>query len=78
MEHIENSLVIKAKAVAEMLGWTTENSFRAHRAELEKNGFPAKLPGIDGWSRPAVERWIATNGATHLPADLVEIGEDAA
>ncbi|TCD15166.1 hypothetical protein [Oricola cellulosilytica] len=71
MEHIENRLVMTAREVAAALGWKTENSFRQHRLDLEAHGFPAKLPGINGWSRAAVERWVATNGETWLPADLV-------
>lgn len=73
MEHIENRLVIKAVAVARLLGYKSENTFRNKRLLLEEEGgFPRKLPGINGWSRPAVERWIETNGGTYLPADLVE------
>lgn len=63
-------IVLTAVQVAELLGWQSADSFYRHRKALEAHGFPRKLPGINGWSRPAILRWVRTNGETHLPADL--------
>jgi hypothetical protein len=43
-------------------------SFYSRREQLEALGFPPKLPGLNGWSRAAILRWIETNGGTYLPA----------
>lgn len=59
--------VIPAKTVAEVLG-VVVSSFYTRREQLEKIGFPPKLPGINGWSRAAILRWIETNGQTYQPA----------
>lgn len=67
-------MVVSATEVAELLGWRSADSFHRNRAALEEHGFPRKLPGINGWSRPAITRWLTTNGATHLPADMT--GQD--
>lgn len=55
---------------AEVAVWLrcSEETFRNKRRDLEGHGFPPKLPGVNGWSRAAVLRWIETNGATFLPA----------
>lgn len=69
---------IKALEVAQLLG-CTETTFRSKRRKLEaEHGFPPKLPGCNGWSLPAVERWIATNGNTYLPGspEDVAVGTD--
>lgn len=62
-------LTISAGQVALLLG-LSEPIFRKKRLELEDLGFPAKLPGLNKWSRAAVTRWVETNGASHLPAEL--------
>lgn len=63
--------VVNAEGVAALLGYRTANSFLTRRRVLEAaHGFPRKLPGLNGWSRAAVLRWVATNGETYLPADL--------
>lgn len=67
---VEPPAVVNAAGVARLLGRRTAGSFLNARARLEAQGFPPKLPGINGWSRAAVLRWVATNGATFLPADL--------
>lgn len=62
--------VLKAGEVAELFGWTITH-FYTQRPKLEREGgFPPRLPGVAGWSRAAVLRWIDTNGATHLPAPV--------
>ena len=60
--------VVSAEEVAEMLHWSSAATFYTKRPMLEAKGFPPKLPGINGWSRAAVLRWIETNGQTYLPA----------
>lgn len=61
-------LVITAAEVAGLLH-CGEATFRAKRRDLERDhGFPPKLPGCNGWSKPAVRRWIETNGGSFLPA----------
>lgn len=59
---------LNAAGVAELLG-IGEDYFRSIRKKLEDNGFPRKLPGLSKWSKPAVRRWIRTNGETFLPAE---------
>lgn len=57
--------VISAVEVAAMLGFRCRESFsRSRREALEAAGFPRKLPGLNGWSRPAIMRWIENNGET--------------
>ncbi|MEQ9244503.1 MAG: hypothetical protein RLO21_00795 [Nitratireductor sp.] len=59
--------VLSATGVARLLN-LNESYFRNRRATLERDhGFPPKLPGINGWSKAAVMRWISTNGETYLP-----------
>lgn len=63
-------LTATAAEVAAMLG-IAEGTFREKRARLTaEHGFPPRLPGCNAWSRPAVRRWIATNGGTYLPSDM--------
>lgn len=58
---------ITAEEVAERLQ-IAESTFRNKRRQLEaKHNFPPKMPGCNGWSEPAVTRWIETNGAAYLP-----------
>ena len=62
-------LTATAAEVAALLS-CAESTFREKRQRLERDhGFPPRLPGCNGWSLPAVRRWIATNGATYLPSD---------
>lgn len=56
-------LVISAAEVAGLLGRRCVESFYNNRKKLEAAGFPPKLPGINGWSRAAITRWIEANGA---------------
>lgn len=71
--------VLKAIELAELLGWRTEQSFHTARPKLEAAGFPRKLPGINGWSRACVMRWIETNGETYRPAgderDVISVSD---
>lgn len=60
-------VVIAAVDVAGLLGLRAVETFYNKRQTLEERGFPKKLPGINGWSRPAILRWIETNGETYLP-----------
>jgi hypothetical protein len=62
------SPVLKAGEVAALLR-VSEDTFRNRRRALEAVGFPQKLPGLAGWSRACVMRWIETNGETFRPAD---------
>lgn len=56
-------LVIKADEVAAILGYRGRDGFsRERRLRLEAAGFPRKVPGLNGWSRPAIERWLEANG----------------
>jgi hypothetical protein len=58
-------LVISAVEVAALLGFRCRESFSRQRREtLEAAGFPKKLPGLNGWSKPAILRWLESNGAT--------------
>lgn len=59
--------IIRAEDVAKLLNYTAAASFYNARAALEQNGFPRKLPGVNGWSRACIMRWIETNGETYLP-----------
>lgn len=59
--------VIPAKVVAEILHITTEH-FYSRKKQLENLGFPPKLPGVNGWSRATIMRWIETNGGSYQPA----------
>lgn len=58
--------VIRAATVAALLN-CSEGAFRNKRRNLERDGFPPKLPGCNGWSRAAVMRWIDTNAGRDLP-----------
>lgn len=56
-------LVISAVEVAALLGFRCRESFsRTRRETLEAAGFPKKLPGLNGWSKPAILRWLESNG----------------
>lgn len=58
---------ITAEEVAERLQ-ISERTFRKKRRQLEaQHNFPPKMPGCNGWSEPAVTRWIETNGTAYLP-----------
>ncbi|NUR12326.1 MAG: hypothetical protein HOQ20_10865 [Bradyrhizobium sp.] len=57
-----NALVISSTEVAELLRYRCRESFSRKRRALEAIGFPKKLPGLNGWSRPAIERWLENNG----------------
>jgi type II secretory pathway component PulJ len=62
--------VVDAAQVAWMLN-IRPATFHNKRAALERNGFPRKLPGLNGWSRNAVLCWI--NG--HSASDAGPHGE---
>jgi len=66
-------LVISAVEVAALLGYRCRESFsRNRRLELEAAGFPKKLPGLNGWSKPAILRWLDANGEVEDVAGVVE------
>lgn len=65
MDPVLSTLTIDAREVAGLLG-IAETTFRNKRARLEiEDHFPPKLPGGNRWSRPAVVRWIETNGESY-------------
>ena len=57
MRSIAPSQFINARGVASLLG-RTAGWFYAHRAELERDGLPAKDPIMRGWYEPAVKAWL--------------------
>ncbi len=59
------SMVCTAGQVAQLLG-ISARSFDRRRADLAAANFPGKLPGTNGWSRPAVVAWISSNGQTSV------------
>lgn len=66
---VEPRPVVDAAELAWMLGLGAVETFYNKRRALEAAGFPPRLPGLTKWSRPAVLRWIETNGESHLPAE---------
>ncbi|MGZ5905142.1 MAG: hypothetical protein ACXWKQ_07325 [Reyranella sp.] len=60
---VAGPMVLTAGQVAQLLG-LSEPMFRKKAAGLQALGFPGRLPGLAKWSRPAVVRWISSNGAT--------------
>lgn len=70
--------VLSADEVGIIIGCSGA-TFRNKRRQLEALGFPPKLPGFNGWSRPAVLRWISSNGHSYEAAPEIEAaaaGED--
>lgn len=61
--------VISAEEVARILSYHCRDSFLDKRVELESHGFPGKLPGLNGWSKPAIMRWLENNGKAGAPAN---------
>lgn len=61
--------VIRASDVARLLGWRSVESFYNNRDKLLAAGFPEKLEAVNGWSRPAIMRWLETNGETYAPPE---------
>lgn len=55
---VEASLTVTKGQVAEMLGIHRATLDRK-MAELRAEGFPGPIPGLNRFSRIAVERWIA-------------------
>jgi predicted DNA-binding transcriptional regulator AlpA len=68
------SMVCTAGQVAQLLGMSAR-SFDRQRAALIAAGFPSKLPGTNGWSRPAVVAWITSNGAPPPKAGAIAVGD---
>jgi predicted DNA-binding transcriptional regulator AlpA len=54
----ERQHIVRSREIAKMLdrsaGW-----FYAHRDKLERAGFPKKDALLGGWSRAAIEVWLA-------------------
>lgn len=63
--------VIRAEEVARILGFRSRSSFDSKRPALEALGFPGKLPGLNGWSRPVIMNWLTANGNVE-PAEAGE------
>jgi predicted DNA-binding transcriptional regulator AlpA len=63
-------LVITAGQVAHLLN-ISEPTFRQRLKALATVDFPPKLPGLNGWSLPAVTRWIETSGRTSEPPEAL-------
>lgn len=71
--------VVNAQQVAALLGFRSVTSFSTERrTRLEANGFPAKLPGLNGWSRPAIMRWLEANGETAMSTEPEHAGRPSA
>ncbi len=64
--NLNGSMVCTAGQVAQLLGMSAR-TFDRQRPELAKAGFPGKLPGTNGWSRPAIVAWISSNGQSTAP-----------
>jgi hypothetical protein len=64
--------VLSAAHIAHMLS-CSEAHFRSKRPQLEKHGFPKKLPGCNAWSRVAVEWWIDSNAGRDTGEPRLEI-----
>ena len=62
--------------VALMLG-ISDRTFSNHLPTLLHKGFPAKLPGLNRWSRVAVELWIDCGGATDTGDGMDDPDEEA-
>lgn len=45
----------------------SEVTLRRILPDLERRGFPGKIPGVNKWSRAAVADWIAHNGGDYTP-----------
>ncbi len=43
--------------------------FYAHRAELEKDGFPEKLNDLGGWDSAAIDAWLDRKSGLAHAAD---------
>ena len=50
--------ILPARGAAEIMGRSLA-WFYAHRAELEKAGFPKRDKLLAGWHRAAIEAWLA-------------------
>lgn len=63
--NLDGSMTCTAGQVAQLLGMSEDTFARRMRQKL-LIGFPAKLPGVNKWSRPAVVAWISSNGETSV------------
>lgn len=71
-------LMIKADAVAQLLGLTNREAFLSRRSDLEEcHGFPKPMPQSNRpylWRRAAVMAWIKANGAYDPDATEITVG----
>lgn len=63
-------LTLTAADVAATLGMA-RTTFHRRRPELERLGFPPRLPGTAVWSAWQVRQWIRANGAAPPPANTL-------
>lgn len=45
----------------------SEETMRKKLPDLQARGFPGRIPGLNCWSRPAVDDWIAHSGGEYRP-----------
>lgn len=65
----ERKHIVSARVAAEMIGHKV-TWFYMHRGSLERAGFPRKDDLLGGWSRAAIEHWLAKRAG--LVAQSVE------
>lgn len=63
---MEQKLTWTTAEVCRQLGLSDE-TFRLKREELERAGFPRKLPGINAYAIAAVTDWVAHSGGRYTP-----------
>lgn len=61
--NLDGSMTCTNGQVAHLLGMS-EDTFARRLRQKMLVGFPAKLPGVNKYSRPAVVAWISSNGQT--------------
>ncbi|MVA33632.1 hypothetical protein [Agrobacterium vitis] len=55
---------IDAAEIAAALGYTSSYFLRLVSSLTDRHGMPQRLPGRKRWSRPAIEQWLKSYGAT--------------
>jgi predicted DNA-binding transcriptional regulator AlpA len=63
--------IIRPREIAAMLG-RKQAWFYANREELEKAGFPKKDKLLGGWSRLAIEQWLARRAGIAVQSSVDE------
>ena len=59
--NLNGSMTLTSGQVANLLG-LSEPTFRRRFGKGDLPNFPARLPGVGKWSKPAVVAWISSNG----------------